>query len=149
MKRMTLAAAALALALPTAALGDAVYHSDHVEFVAVGDAPLRTGFVENIHPNGPNVFAHEVYVLNGVSPNRAYQVVLLLYPFDATCSAAPAQIATASLTTNAAGNGRADFFLAPGDIPAVLRNATHGVAWNVTAGETIAYKTDCASVTLD
>lgn len=144
-----LAAAALGLALPTAGRADAVYHSSHVELVPVSGAPLRVGFVENIHPNGPNVFAHEVYVLVGATPDTAYQVVLLLYPFDPVCARAAAEIPTAALTTNPAGNGRADFFLAPSDLPVVLRNATHGVAWKVTSGASVAYHSACSSVTLD
>jgi hypothetical protein len=98
------------------------------------------------------VFAHEVYVLNGASPDTAYQVTLLVYAGDTTCSSKPVAdgINTAVLTTNDAGNGRADAVLAPGDIPGFLRNGTHGVAWKLTAPDgTIRYRTGCSSVTLD
>jgi hypothetical protein len=70
MRRLLLVAAALSvLLLPGTAAGDAVYHSHHVALHPVGGAPLRSGFVENIHPNGPQVYAHEVYVLNGAQPD--------------------------------------------------------------------------------
>jgi hypothetical protein len=30
---------------------DAVYHTQHLAFLPVDDAPLRSGFVQNIHAN--------------------------------------------------------------------------------------------------
>ena len=50
------------------------------------DAPLRSMFVENIHANGPNVFAHEQYVVNGAEPNTTYDVVLTISIGDPTCT---------------------------------------------------------------
>src|SRR5215210_3852124 len=128
------------------ASADAVYHSQHIPLDVVEGAPLRSGFVENIHPNGPQVFAHEVYVLNGASPDTAYQVTLLVYADDPTCSTEPVAggIDTAVLTTNGKGNGRADAFLAPEDIPAFLRDGTHGVAWELTTDSTLVYRTGCS-----
>jgi hypothetical protein len=56
--RLLLAAAlvmtAIAVAAPLAA-ADAVYHSQHIALNPIGDAPLRSGFVENIHADGPQV----------------------------------------------------------------------------------------------
>jgi len=52
------------------ALADAVYQSSHIALLPTGTTPLRSGFVENIHANGPNVFAREIYVLNGAQPIR-------------------------------------------------------------------------------
>jgi hypothetical protein len=58
---VVVAAAVLGVGLMVApALADAVYHSRHIELLPVGGTPLRSGFVENIHANGPNVFAREV-----------------------------------------------------------------------------------------
>ena len=51
------------------AVADSVYHSGHYNLTAVNAAPLRSGFVENIHANGPNVYAHEQYVLTGPRRN--------------------------------------------------------------------------------
>jgi hypothetical protein len=154
MKRCSLSIVAvmflLAAALAPVASADQVYHAEHLGLSPVGGAPLRSGFVENIHPNGPNVFAHEIYVLNGAAPDSTYQVTLLIYPFAPNCSNAPAVVPTAVLQTNTSGNGRADAFLRPSDIPAALRNATHGVAWNlVSPTGNVAYRTGCTSVTLD
>ena len=136
------------LALAPAASADRSYHSQHIALQPVGDAPLRTGFVQNIHATGPNVYGHEIYHLSGAVPNTTYQVTLLLYPFDPTCSAAPAPVPTAQLQTNQAGNGNADFVFAPSDVPAEIRNATHGIRWTVTSA-TSAYETACSAVTLD
>ena len=137
-----------AAALVPVAWADRVYHSEHLDLTPVSGPPLRSGFVENVHPNGPNVFAHEIYVLNGAAPDTRYQVVLLVYPFAPDCSGTPVEVPTAVLSTNGAGNGRADAFIAPSDV-AALRNATHGVAWKLMSGSDVAYRTDCTSVTLD
>jgi hypothetical protein len=136
------------LAMVPAAAADRFYHSQHLELQPVGASPLRLGFVQNIHANGPNVYGHEIYVLNGAAPNTTYQVTLLLYPFDPTCSTAPVAVPTAQLVTNAVGNGQADFVFTPADVPPDVRNATHGIRWTVTnVGSS--YATACSAVTLD
>src|SRR6266542_5790344 len=105
--RTLLCLIAIFVALPVRIAGaDAVYPSQHILLHPVGDAPLRSGFVENIHANGPNVYAHEVYVLNGALPNTTYGVTLLLHPNDPTCSGAALAVPTATLTTGVSGNGR-------------------------------------------
>jgi hypothetical protein len=153
MRVRMLAAATLTMATAAAvaplASADAVYHSEHLALAPVAGAPLSGGFVENIHPNGPNVFAHEIYVLRGAEPSTSYQVTLLIYPLAPSCSGTPAQVPTATLETNGAGNGRADVVLRPADIGAALRNATHGVGWTLSLGGTVVYRTACTSVTLD
>ena len=68
------------------ASADRVYHSEHTALAPVGGAPLHNGFVQNIHPNGPNVFAHEIYVLNGAAPAVTYAVHLIVHPFSPDCS---------------------------------------------------------------
>jgi hypothetical protein len=55
--------------------GDAVYHSQHIALRPVGSAPLRSGFVENIHTNGPTVYAMQRYALVGAVPGN-YAVTL-------------------------------------------------------------------------
>ena len=91
------------------ASADAVYHSEHLALSPVGNAPLRSGFVENIHADGPNVYAHEQYVLNGAAPNSSYQVVLMVFPTDTTWGGARPAVAspTPPSQTHAAGNGHA------------------------------------------
>jgi hypothetical protein len=150
MRKLFLAAALVALlALPSGAAGDAVYHSQHLVLHPVGAAPLHSGFVENIHVNGPNIYAHEVYVLNGAQPNATYQVTLLLFPFSTSCGDTPVPIPTATLTTNGHGNGKAQAFFHPGDVPPALRGASHGLIWQLSSGGSIVYATDCSPVTLD
>jgi len=145
------AAAALSVGLTIpAAFADKVYHSSHIALFATGSTPLRSGFVENIHVNGPNIFAHEIYVLNGAQPETTYQVALNIFAFDPTCTGTAAVVPTASITTNVAGNGRADAVLRPSDVPAVLRNATHGVIWTISnSSGTIIFRSGCEVVPLD
>jgi hypothetical protein len=132
------------------ALADAVYHSSHIALFPTGDTPLRSGFVENIHVNGPNVFAHEIYVLNGAQPDTTYQVALSIFALDPTCTGTPAAVVpTAAFTTNVAGNGRGDAVFRPSDVPAVLRNGTHGIIWTVSDSSGVTFSSGCELVTLD
>jgi hypothetical protein len=142
-----LAVTAVAAGAPLAA-ADAVYHSQHIALNPIGSASLRSGFVENIHADGPQVYAHELYVLNGAEPDTTYRVMLLLYPFDPSCLSGPTPIPTASFQTNPAGDGVGQFIFHPGDVPAALRGTTHGIRWEVTSGSST-YSTACWSVTLD
>jgi hypothetical protein len=102
---------AVAVAAPLAA-GDAVYHTKHIALHPIGGAPLRSGFVENIHADGPQVYAHELYALNGAEPDTTYQVTLLLYAFDPSCVSDAVPIPTASFQTNPAGDGIGQFIFA-------------------------------------
>jgi hypothetical protein len=141
-------AAAAALSGP-AARADQVYHSQHIALHRVGTEPLRSGFVENIHANGPTIYAHEIYVLNGAGPATTYQVRLNIFVGDPACTgSAGAVLPTASITTNAAGNGRADAVFTPSDAEG-LRHATHGVIWTVSDGSVVEYRTECQAITLD
>jgi hypothetical protein len=152
MRRMmvTLVLAAMSVtaggALPAGA--DALYHSQHISLTPIAGAPLRSGYVENIHPDGPNVYAHEEYVLNGAEPAAVYQVVLRIFPVDTTCSSTPIVIPTATIATNAAGNGAADQVFTPADAGG-LRGLTVGIIWTLMSGSTPAYTTACATVHLD
>jgi hypothetical protein len=149
--RLLLAAAfamtAVAVTAPLAA-ADAVYHSQHIALNPIGSASLRSGFVENIHADGPQVYAHELYALNGAEPDTTYQVTLMLYPFDPSCLSSAVPIPTARFQTNPAGDGIGQFIFRPGDVPVELRGATHGIRWEVTSGSST-YGTACSSVTLD
>jgi hypothetical protein len=104
--------------------------------------------VENIHADGPNVYAHEQYVVNGAKPNTSYQVVLMIFPLDTTCSSSPITIPTAVITTNAAGSGSADHVFRPADADG-LRGLTVGGMWFLMNGNTAAYVTSCAAMHLD
>jgi hypothetical protein len=135
----------LGLLTPLAA-ADAVYHSQHIALHAVGTSPLHSGFVENIHANGPNVYAHEIYVLTGAAPATTYAVTLHLFS-DTGCTDEIATIPTATFQTNSSGNGVGQAKFTP-DQAGSLRGHTFGIEWTVTGG-TNEYQTACSTVTLD
>jgi hypothetical protein len=144
------ASAAVVGALPPVAAGDAVYHSQHMRLAPVGDARLRSGFVENIKANGPIVYAHEVYVLNGASPRTAYTVWNHFYVGDSRCEDPDAEspFQTAVLMTNRSGNGRADIVFSPEDIGGLT--GTHSARWTIrNAADQVIYRTGCTTVELD
>jgi hypothetical protein len=136
------------LASPAAA--DRVYHSEHLGLTPVGGAPLRSGFVENIKAEGPQIYAHEIFVLNGAVPDATYTVTRNLFPFDPDCSGENGVSASdvAVLTTNASGNARGDAKITPKQVAGF--EGVHGVMWTVTnAAKTVVYQTICTAVTLD
>jgi hypothetical protein len=144
---VVVASAVVTTAVP--AMGDAVYHSEHIALAPVGDAPLRVGFVQNIHANGPVVFANERYVLVGASPGTAYDVSLRLWVGDTTCAGDPmAVLPTASFTTNVAGNGVGRVALPPTAADG-LHGATLGIVWVLSTGGAPTYVSSCIDVTLD
>src|SRR5262245_14966387 len=144
----TAALCALLVLNAGAASGDGVYRSSHIGLNAVGGAPLRSGFVENIHANGPTVYAHEQYVLNGATANTTLQVVLMVFPGDPTCSSTPVPIPVATIRTNAAGNGAAYHVFTPADADG-LRGTTVGGMWVVSAEGSPTYVTECETIVLD
>ena len=77
------------------------------------------------------------------------EVALNVFAFDPTCTGTAAVVPTASITTNVAGNGRADAVLRPSDVPAVLRNATHGVIWTISNSSDTIFRSGCEVVPLD
>lgn len=131
------------------AAADRVYHTDQIALVPVDDAPLKAGHVINIHPNGPQIFARERYVLIGAEPDTTYQVNLLVYPFEPECDGDAVVIPTAQLETNSAGNGTAQVVIRPEEV-GDLRDATHGVKWEVTLeGGAVYQAAFCSAVELD
>jgi hypothetical protein len=139
-------AAASALAAP--AVADEVYHSEHLRLAPVGDAPLRSGFVENIKAQGPNVYAHEIFVLNGAGKNASYTVSRNFFLLDPGCDGDGFSSVVAVLKTTAAGNARADLVVHPAEVAGF--EGVHGVRWTVqNAAGAIVYRTRCATVTLD
>ena len=146
MRRMLIltVTAFLAAAFVGTAAADDVYHTERLELSGVGDAP-GGGMVVNIHPNGPNVYAHEIYTLRHAVPGD-YQVFLNLFPTSLNCTGPTVAFPTATLTTNAAGNGRADVKFTPEDA-AEIRNMRFSISWTVAGPAT--YVTACTVVTLD
>ena len=101
--------------------------------------------VVNIHPNGQNVYAHEIYTLRQAVPGT-YQVFLNVFPTSQNCTGQTAALPTATITTNAIGNGRADVKFTPADV-AALRGMKFSISWTVVGPAT--YATTCTVVTLD
>jgi hypothetical protein len=134
------------LASPAAA--DRVYHSEHLELTPVGGAPLRSGFVENTKAQGPRIYAHEIFVVNGAVPNATYTVTRNFF-FGPDCSGENVfKSDVANLTTNASGNARGDAKITPAAVAGF--EGVHGVLWTVTnAADMVVYHTACTAVTLD
>jgi hypothetical protein len=133
----------------TPASADSTYHTGHVALAPIAGAPLRSGFVQNIHANGPNVYAHELYQLNGAEPSSSYQVVLSIWTTNTSCSGEPMlQLLTATVITNAVGNGLADAVFTPENADG-LRGLTVSAMWTLWNGATATYATDCEVISLD
>jgi hypothetical protein len=148
-KRPILAAALCAAILGAAALAgtaaaDAAYHTERLELSGLGGAP-GGGMVVNVHPNGPEVYAHEIYTLRHAVPGT-YQVILNVFPTSLDCTGTALALPTATLETNALGNGRADVKFIPEDVTG-LRGMTFSISWTVTGPAT--YVTGCTVVVLD
>jgi hypothetical protein len=137
---VTLAAAALA----GTAAADAVYHSERLDLKGLGGAP-GDGMVVNIHANGSQVYAHEIYTLRQAVPGT-YQVILNVFPTSLDCTGMALAVPTATLETNARGNGRADVKFTPEEV-AGFRGMTFSLSWTVTGPAT--YVTSCTVVVLD
>lgn len=139
-----IAAIALTFAAgPVAA--DSVYHSERLALVAETGA-AGSGFVVNIHPNGPQVFALERYALRGAEPNTTYEVKLVIDGSTVLCGF-PIEIPMASGTTGVAGNlTMQGMVLRPGGIPPCLRGQTFSIHWEVWSG---GVKTHTASTVVE
>ena len=142
-------AAQLRRCVPSFAAADSVYHSEHLRFEPVGGAPLRSGFVENIKAEGPRIYAHEIFVLNGARPRATYTVTRNFFFQDPDCDGAVVfDEDVATLRTNAAGNARGDIVVRPEQVAGFA--GLHGVRWTVrNARDTVVYRTACTAVTLD
>lgn len=140
---------ALALAGPVAA--DAVYHTERLPLHPVADA-AGSGFVVNIHPNGPRHFAQERYALRGAEPGTTYSVFLIVDASALDCAFPELEILMkAELTTNQAGNATApaDFFFTPDGVPPCLRDTSFPIHWNVMLDNELTHQTADTMVTLD
>ena len=140
------AVAAALVAVPWAA-ADQTFHTSHAAVHAVAAAPLRSGFVNDIHTNGAVNSAHEEYHLNGAQANTTYQVQLVIFASQ-SCAGAPFLILpTAQLMTNGAGNGNANFDFAagpPNDPPLQV-----GIVWQFLSNGAPVYTTGCVPVSID
>jgi hypothetical protein len=151
LKKLVTALALAALVLVPAAFADAVFHSTHAPLSPVGGSPLRSGFVQIDHMNGPINFAHDNYVVNGASPNASYTVTLhIATASDTTCSAPFVVAPVATLATNGSGNGEVDAIFPPALIDALgIHNSTVHVYFTLSTGGGVAYTTACLTSQLD
>jgi hypothetical protein len=148
--QLTASAGAVCALAPSFAAADRVYHSEHLDLEPEGGAPLRSGFVQNIKAEGPRIYAHEIFVLNGALRRTTYTVSRNLFPFDPDCSGENGVFTSAvgNLRTNAAGNARDDTKVTPEEVAGF--EGVHGVRWTVRDAQgTIVYRTACTAVTLD
>jgi hypothetical protein len=141
------AAVAAALVVAPATFADQLFHTSHAAVHAVAVAPLQSGFVNDIHTSGVVNAAHEEYHLNGAQPGTTYQVQLVIY-LDQSCAETPfLTLPSALLTTNASGNGNANFTFpasAPNNPPLQV-----GIVWQFLSGGVPVYTTDCVPVSID
>jgi hypothetical protein len=151
--RKTLLAAALvtvgAALWPTSAFADATYHSAHIALLPTADTKGGSGFVENVHANGPNVYAHEQYQLRHAAPGASYQVTLHIYVGDPACKGAALNVPSAVLMTNTAGNAAGSKVFTPADAAGLPKGVPHGIIWTVSAGPGRSYASGCETVVLD
>jgi hypothetical protein len=142
----TVVAAAALVSVPSA-FADQVFHTSHAELHPVTDAPLQSGFVNDIHTNGVVNSAHEEYHLAGAQPNTTYQVTLVIY-LSPNCAGTPfLSFPSTTVTTNGAGNGNANrqFPAGPPNNPPLQV----GIIWQFLSGGVPVYATDCVPVTAD
>jgi len=149
MRRILLALAVAGLMVVPAAAGDAVYRSQQIALTPVAAGEIGSGFVENIHANGPMIYAHEQYALMRGLPLTTYDVVIhISAPADTNCSAPFFVSPTASFTTNRVGNGSAYHVFTPADA-GPLRGATWRAYWTLETSAGVAYTTGCETIVLD
>lgn len=131
----------------SAANADQTFHSERIPLMPVGSAPLQTGFVVDIHANGPQIYALERYVLVGSVPNSTFSVSTSAW-FTPGCTGAPfIVLPDATFMTNTAGNGEGSSVIRPAVVQG-LHGTTLYLIWTVTNGSAT-YRTECITVPLD
>ena len=146
---VTVAVMCAATLSPTGAAADATYHSAHIVLLPDAGTQGGSGFVENAHANGPNVYAHEQYQLRDAAPGTSYQVALHVYVGDPACGVAALDLPTAVLVTNAAGNAAGYAVFTPADAAGLPKGVPHGIVWTMSAGPGAGYTSSCETVVLD
>lgn len=139
------AALLVGAALAGTARADDAYHTERLEFVGLGGAP-GGGMVVNVHADGPQVYAHEIYALRHAVAGT-YVVLLNVFPASLDCTGPGSfSVPTAELTTNTAGNGEASFVFTP-ELVEPFRGLTFSISWTVVGPAT--YVSRCTVVVLD
>jgi hypothetical protein len=150
--RTLVALGAGAVAAAAAALAPAApFPAQHFPLLPAAGEPLRDGFVEVIHPEGPEVYARHVYQVNGARSFEAYDVVISIWTTSLACDGQPAFVLpVAVLDTNVSGNGRADVVHDPELLAALgIRGLTIGGEVTLLRAGSPAYSTGCRPVELD
>jgi len=129
----------------------ASFPAERYQLTPIGGEPLKSGFVENIHPNGQEIYARHVYVLNGARSDESYEVFISIWPTNTECTgAATFVLPVAVLQTNGTGNGSADVVHTPEQLDALgIRGLTIGGEVTFVRGGSLAYATGCRVVDLD
>jgi hypothetical protein len=153
LRRHAVVATALALiALPliaSTAAADQYFHTSHADLSPIGNAPLGSGFVNDIHAQGVTISAQERYHLVGAMPNTTYTVALKIYVGDPSCTNLTRTRQTATFDTNAVGNATADFtFFVPATGPPPPNPVESGIIWVISSGGVPQYQAACVPVTL-
>jgi hypothetical protein len=134
------------------ATADKYFHTAHLDLSRVGNAPLKSGFVNDIHTNGSQIAALERYQLNGAAPSTTYGVVLNISFTDPTCpTPADLTIQSATFTTNGSGNGEADFTFpqtGPWPPPKPPALQTVYIQWVISDAAGPEFETGCIPVVL-
>ena len=155
MRRTTTGAALAAGALfmtgwPTAAVADQTYKTQKHSVEAENGAPQARGWVINTHMNGPVNYGKERYSLAGAAPSTTYAVRLEIFADGACTTSTGLVFPTATLTTNANGNGHAKAtFLAQTVAQVVPVEMTVFGEWTFSTGSRVAYSTGCQAIDLD
>jgi hypothetical protein len=144
---VVLVLAMLPLVASTAA-ADQFFHTTHAALTPIGGAPLQSGFVNDIHTQGPVIAAQERYVLNGAKPNTTYSVTLLVSFADPTCTVTNLAFPSTSFTTNGAGNGEAGFTFYQASPPPPPAPQQWYIRWVVSSGGVPQYQTACIPVVI-
>ncbi len=127
------------------------FPAERYPLASIGGEPLTSGFVENIHPDGPEIYARHVYVLNGARSDESYEVFISIWATNTECTgAATFVLPVAVLQTNGTGNGRAGVVHTPEQLDALgIRGLTIGGEVTFLRGGSLAYATGCQVVDLD
>jgi hypothetical protein len=149
--RLAVLTTAVVVASVSAVASAAPFPAQHFSLVSVEGEPLQEGFVEVIHPDGPQIYARHVYQLNGARSDQSYDVVISIWTSRLDCSEPPTFVLpVAVLVTNATGNGHADVVHAPELLAALgIRGLTIGGVVTLFRQGTPDYTTGCKVIQLD
>lgn len=137
----------LPLVASTAA-ADQYFHTTHAALTPIGGAPLQSGFVNDVHANGPEISAQERYVLVGAMPDTTYSVALHISVGDPTCTVVSRVRQTSSFTTNGTGNGEGSFTFYQAHPKPPPNPQQVYIRWVVSSGGVPQYQTDCIPVVI-